>query len=113
MRCSMENDTTMQHTLTNGACLLGDSMAGEVARRDDNFETDQIGVVERPVSNGPHRRSRHPSARRTGSNPVTKIRALVETVDLIQPTAAQIMPIRRHDCEFEGDALVKRRNLNL
>ena len=109
----MQNETTMQRTLTNRTCLLGDSMAREVIHHDDNFETDQIGVVERPVSNGAYRRSRHPPARGTGSNPVTKIRALVDTVNLIQPTAAQIMPIRRHDCEFEGEALVKRRNLNL
>ena len=103
----------MQPALTHSACFLGDAMAGEVAHRDDNFEANQLGVRERPVSNVAHRRSCHPSAPRTRSNPVTKIRALVDPIDLIQPTAPEIAPIRRRDGEFEGRAGVKRGNLNL
>src|SRR5688572_14730638 len=87
------------------------AVACHVPDRDDEFETDEVGIPKAPLSNQMYCRGSHASSPGARSNPVPKIGSFVLPVDPVEPTAAQVAPVCRDDRKLECCSLLECRNL--
>lgn len=99
--------------LPHGAGFLRRPEARHVLRRNDQFEPDEIRVLERPVDDLADGGRRHPAPGGRGTNPVPQVGAPVRAIDLVQAAAPEVSAAFRQNGELERRACLERLDLGL
>src|SRR5258708_24518287 len=111
MRNSIHQQATSQRAFACCARFHRNAEACNVPNRNDEFESDEVGIPKPPLSNqidccGSNAPS--PGAR---SGPLPKISSLVRLVEPVEPTTTQVAPVCRDDRKLECGSLVECWNL--